>query len=133
MPRGYLDVYGGEYSVACKDPSAVRAKISEDGLSLSRGSTTINAGFELDALSHFGNNPPPDFASALVPALVGKGMIFVIYKTKSGLVLDVDGDSAVLKQIGAVKAATKLKKCESGRVERAKHGVPRLPAALSDG
>ena len=107
MPQGYVDAYGGEYSTACKDPSALRARISQQGLSVSRGSRTVNAGFELDALNYFGNNPPPDFASALI----GKGLALVIYKTNAGLVLDVEGDPAVLRQVGAVKAATKLRKC----------------------
>jgi len=108
MHQGYVDAYGGEYSVACKDPSALRAKISKEGLSLSRGSRTVNAGFEMDALNYFGRaTPPDDFTSALM----GKGVIFVIYKTKAGLVLDVEGDPAVLKEVGAMKGATKLRKC----------------------
>jgi hypothetical protein len=111
MPKEYVTAYGGEYSAACKDKSALRARISSEGMSLIRGSKTIITEFDHDALSYFGRNIPDGFQGALMGK---KGIAFIMYESKkgSGSALEVDADPAVLKQLGIGKSGPgRLTKC----------------------
>lgn len=113
VPQKVLDAYAGEYSAGCGDPKALRARISEKGLSLVRGTTTVTGAFEIEALSYMGPNPPQGYETSLMSNAKGLGsIVFIIYRSKSGPLIDLEADPPVLKRVGIAKRGTvKYRKC----------------------
>ncbi|MGH8569921.1 MAG: hypothetical protein ACREXU_18435, partial [Gammaproteobacteria bacterium] len=113
VPPNLLTAYGGEYSATCSDPSALRARVAKEGLTIVRGSKSITGVFEMEALSYMGNSPPPGYETTLMSNAKGVGsIVFIMYRSKSGPMLDLDTDPSVLKRVGIVKRGTvKYKRC----------------------
>lgn len=113
MPAKLLADYGGEYSAACADPKALRARIDKDGLSLVRGERKVTGTFEMEALTYLGQSPPEGYETALMGHAKGLGsIVFVIYRGKSGPLVDLDTDAPVLKKVGVSKRGTvKYRRC----------------------
>lgn len=113
IPDKLLAAYGGDYSAKCNDSSALRVKVSRQGLTLARGSKSITGQFEMEALSYLGNNPPAGYETTLMSNAKGVGsIVFVMYHSKSGPMVDLDADPPVLKQVGIAKRGTvKYKRC----------------------
>ncbi len=112
VPKKLLDAYAGEYSANCSDPKTLRARFSRDGLTLLRGTTSITGAFEMEALSYMGPNPPKGYETTLMSNAKEGSIVFVMYRSKSGPMLDLDTDPAVLKRVGIAKRGTvKYKKC----------------------
>ncbi|WP_128003569.1 hypothetical protein [Piscinibacter defluvii] len=113
VPANLLAAYGGEYSAKCSDPSALRARVSKEGLTLVRGSKSITGVFEMEALSYMGNSPPAGYETTLMSNAKGVGsIVFIMYRSKNGPMVDLDTDPPVLKRVGIAQRGTvKYKKC----------------------
>lgn len=104
-----LKLYGGVYSTECGNPAAPRLHVAET-LNVEHGNKRMTGGNLMAAASYFGPEPPPGYQTALISEVRGGAqLLFVVYRDKGGLYIELMGDPLVEKSLKAMLGTTRYK------------------------
>lgn len=101
-----MAMFGGRYAIDCAKADSPRVVVEAQQMRVEQGNQRLTAG-KLDAsASYFGNRPPPEFRIALMGEVQGRyGMTGLVNTDARGQYLQLDGDQAVMANLGALGKA----------------------------
>lgn len=111
--------FGGRYAVDCARPDSPRVLVQERQMLIEQGNQRMTVNNLDSAFSYFGNNPPPEFRVALLGQVQGKfDVIASVNADARGQFIQLDGDPAVMKNLGALGKA-KFRHCNAAANQQA--------------
>jgi hypothetical protein len=127
LDPAFMNLFGGTYSANCGDPAAPYARVEADALIVGQGSAPpLVARNAHTMLSNAAHRAQPDYMATLQAEVrPWIGLEFVIYRDPLGQYLRLEGDPAVLSQLGPALSQAPLRSCDPVLNKRAAAGPPR--------
>ncbi len=124
-----LKLYGGSYSTDCANPAAPHLRVAET-LNVEKGNKRMTGEKLMAAASYFEPNTPANYQMALLSEVRGGAqLIFVVYRDKAGLYIELMGDpkveTALTAILGRAQFKGKYRDCDAA----SRAPVPRAVAA----
>lgn len=129
-----IKLYGGAYSTDCSNPAAPRLQVAET-LNVEKGNKRMTGEKLMASASYLDPTPPANYQMALLSEVRGGAqLIFVIYRDKAGLYVELMGDPKVETALTAVlgKAQLKAKYRDCEAANRAPVPKPALAPAATN-
>jgi hypothetical protein len=104
-----LKLYGGSYSTECGNPAAPRLHVAET-LNVEKGNKRMTGEKLMASASYLDPTPPANYQMALLSEVHGGAqLIFVVYRDKAGLYIELMGDPKVETALTAVLGKAQFK------------------------
>jgi hypothetical protein len=118
--------YGGVLAADCSNYLLPQLKYLGDSLVVQDGGKAVLTGRNVKAVpGYFGSTPPPEFENALASEVApGQGLVFVFYRSASGLFATVEGAPQVVAKLPAAFKGKRVRHCDPNR-----NAVPGKPVA----
>jgi hypothetical protein len=116
--------YGGVLAPECANYLLPMLKFLGDSLVVQDAGKAVLTGRNVKAVpTYFGAKPPPEFETALTSEVApGEAMVFVLYRTASGLFATVEGGPKVLAALPSALKGKRVRHCDPNR-----NAVPGAP------
>lgn len=125
--------YGGVYSNACSDRSALSLKFYEDVMMVERAGRSVTANRVRMRNTHPSAAASPDF-KAVIEGMVqgGDGLVFVLHHNADGLFAVIEGGPRSLAALGPGVQGQRLRHCDPNRNALPGAPQPRGPGSPVD-
>lgn len=108
--------YGGVLAPNCGNYLLPMLKYLGETLVVQDGGKAILTGRNVKAApQYFGAKPPPEFETALTSDVGGETMVFVFYRTASGVYASVEGGPKVMAALPAALKGRRVRHCDPNR------------------
>lgn len=112
-----LKLYGGSYSTDCGNPAAPRLRVAET-LNVEKGNKRMTGEKLMASASYLDPTPPANYQMALLSEVRGGAqLIFVVYRDKAGLYIELMGDpkveTALTAVLGRAQFKSKYRDCDA--------------------
>lgn len=118
--------YGGVYSNACGDRSALSLKFYDDVMMVERGGKAVTANRVQAGKTRAATAPDPDFKAVITGSVAGSsdGLSFVLHHNAQGLFATIEGGAQSLASLGSGVVGQRLRHCDPNR-----NALPGAPVA----
>ena len=107
--------YGGTWSLDCASPAVPHLLVTQNSLVVEQGNKRMTGTSLQDAVSYFGPNPPKNLVTTLLAEVRGREqLLFMVYRDKAGLYVQLDGDNKVMAALGKALTAARYRRCAGG-------------------
>jgi hypothetical protein len=109
--------YGGVLAPQCGNYLLPQLLYLGDSLVVRDGGQPVLTGRHVKAMpAYFGTTPPPEFETALTSEVAsGAKLVFVFYRTDTGLFAAVEGGADVMAQVPAALKGKRIRHCDPNR------------------
>jgi hypothetical protein len=132
-----IKLYGGSYSTDCGNSAAPRLQVAKT-LNVEKGNNRMTGEKLMASASYLDPNPPANYQMALLSEVRGGAqLIFVVYRDKAGLYVELMGDpkveTALTAVLGRAQFKAKYRDCDAAsRAPLPKPAAAPAPAANPD-
>ena len=127
--------YGGVLAPDCSNYMLPQLKYLGDSLVVQDGGKAVLTGRNVKAApTYFGATPPPEFETALTSEVAGgEALVFVFYRSASGLFAAVEGGPKVMAALPAAFKGKRARHCDPNRNAAPGAAAAAAPAAGAAG
>jgi len=115
---------GGTYMAECGDNASVKVTVFENDVVFLNGSKRIAGTNAEPSYSFFGNSPPEGFLAAVTSDTPQGQLLALVYEDDKGPYIKLDGDAAVVAQIGKAALAATYRVCGAAAAKKAAPAEP---------